>query len=66
MSADMSHCFNPNYSEKYHHDHKVNMHEGIAIKINPQIRYATDSEGASLVKELAKRVDVPVQVNKLI
>jgi aspartyl aminopeptidase len=62
MSADMAHCLNPNYSEKTQSDHKISMHEGIAIKVNPNMRYATDSEGTSLLKEIARRADVPIQV----
>jgi len=58
----MVHAVNPNYSGKYHSNHIVNMNEGIGLKINPQIRYTTDSEGASLIKELAKKADVPIQV----
>ena len=61
ISADMSHAFNPNYAEKYQSDHKQLIHSGVSIKINPQSRYSTDSEGASLVKELAKRAGVPIQ-----
>ncbi len=57
----MAHCIHPNYSEKSQSEHKINMHEGIAIKINPQIRYATDSEGSALIKEIAKNADVPIQ-----
>ncbi len=40
------------------------MHEGIAIKTNPNIKYATDSEGTSLFKTIAKRADVPIQVRQ--
>jgi aspartyl aminopeptidase len=61
LSADMAHAFHPNYPEKYQSDHKPMIHSGVTIKINPQSRYATDSEGAALLKEIAKKADVPVQ-----
>jgi aspartyl aminopeptidase len=61
LSADMAHAFHPNYSEKYQCDHRPMIHGGVTIKINPQSRYATDSEGAALLKEIAKKAQVPVQ-----
>ena len=65
ISADMSHCYNPNYGEKSQSEHKLTMHNGIAIKINPSMRYSSDSEGSALVKEIAKKCDVPIQVRYL-
>jgi aspartyl aminopeptidase len=61
LSADMAHAFHPNYSEKYQADHRPVIHGGITIKINPQSRYSTDSEGGSILKEIAKKVNVPCQ-----
>ena len=61
----MAHCINPNYTEKSQCHHLIKMHEGVAIKVNPNMRYATDSEGSSLLKELAKKCDVPIQVRLL-
>jgi len=58
----MAHCVNPNYSGKSQCNHLIKMHEGVAIKINPNIRYATDSEGTALIKGLAKKCGVPLQV----
>jgi aspartyl aminopeptidase len=37
------------------------IHGGITIKINPNTRYATDSEGAALLKEIGKKGNIPVQ-----
>jgi aspartyl aminopeptidase len=61
VSADMAHAFHPNYSEKYQADHRPLIHAGITIKINPQSRYSTDSEGSSILKEIAKKANVPCQ-----
>ena len=61
LSADMAHAFHPNYSEKYQVDHRPQIHGGITIKINSQSRYSTDSEGASILKEIAKKANVPCQ-----
>lgn len=61
LSCDMAHAYNPNYTEKYQNENRTHIHEGITLKVNTQLRYATDSEGAALVREVAKRADVPVQ-----
>lgn len=61
ISADMAHGVHPNYSEKHQAEHRPFIHAGVTIKINSQNRYATDSEGAALIKEIAKKADVPIQ-----
>jgi aspartyl aminopeptidase len=61
LSCDLSHSIHPNYPEKHQSEHKPVIHGGITIKINPNTRYATDSEGASIIKELCKKADVPFQ-----
>jgi len=61
LSADMAHAFHPNYSEKYQSDHRPMIHGGVTIKINPQSRYSTDSEGSSILKEIANKAKVPYQ-----
>lgn len=62
ISADMAHCVNPNYSDKHHSQHSISMHTGVVLKLNPNGRYATDSEGSSIMKHIAKKADVPLQV----
>ena len=61
LSADMAHAFHPNYPEKYQSDHRPLIHGGITIKMNPQTRYATDTEGSSILKEIANKAGVPYQ-----
>jgi aspartyl aminopeptidase len=51
----MAHAYNPNYGEKYQPQHKPEIHKGVTIKINPQSRYATDSEGSAIIKDLCTR-----------
>lgn len=36
------------------------MHEGVVLKWNANQRYMTDSISASIVKEIAKKADVPL------
>ncbi|KAK4553302.1 hypothetical protein LTR86_009602 [Recurvomyces mirabilis] len=55
VSADMSHSINPNYSAKYEPNHAPRMNEGTVIKINANVRYATNSPGIVLLQECARR-----------
>lgn len=55
ISADMAHSVNPNYSGKYEPEHKPMMNKGTVIKVNANVRYATNSPGIVLLQELAKR-----------
>lgn len=61
LSADMAHGLHPNYSEKHHPQHAPKIHEGIVIKTNANQRYMTDTVGATIVRELAKYKDIPIQ-----
>ena len=55
VSADMAHSVNPNYSAKYESEHRPEMNAGTVVKINANVRYATNSPGIVLLQECAKR-----------
>jgi aspartyl aminopeptidase len=55
VSADMAHSVNPNYGGNYESEHRPHMNEGTVIKINANVRYATNSPGIVLLQECAKR-----------
>ncbi|KAF2769837.1 peptidase M18, aminopeptidase I [Teratosphaeria nubilosa] len=55
VSADMAHSVNPNYGGKYEAEHRPLMNEGTVIKINANVRYATNSPGIVLLQEAARR-----------
>ena len=55
VSADMAHSVNPNYSAKYEANHAPRMNEGTVIKINANVRYATNSPGIVTLQECARR-----------
>ncbi|KAF4554025.1 Aspartyl aminopeptidase-like protein [Elsinoe fawcettii] len=55
VSADMAHSVNPNYAEKYEKEHKPQMNKGTVLKINANVRYATNSPGIVLMQEIARR-----------
>jgi aspartyl aminopeptidase len=55
VSADMAHSVNPNYAAKYESEHKPHMNAGTVIKINANVRYATNSPGIVMLQECARR-----------
>lgn len=57
ISADMEHAVHPNYSEKHEAEHRPYMNEGTVVKINANVRYATNSPGIVLLQECAKRAE---------
>lgn len=62
VSADMAHAINPNYADKHEENHRPEMHKGTVIKINANQRYATTAITSLVLKELAKKHQIPIQV----
>eukprot|EP00742_Colponemidia_sp_Colp-10_P000486 GILJ01000530.1.p1 GENE.GILJ01000530.1~~GILJ01000530.1.p1 ORF type:complete len:517 (-),score=118.11 GILJ01000530.1:89-1588(-) len=61
ISADMAHGVHPNYAEKHQEHFRPQLQKGVVLKHNANQRYATDSIGASLIRELAAKNDIPIQ-----
>ncbi len=61
LSADMAHAVHPNYESRHESRHKPVLNGGPVLKENAQQRYATSARTASVVKELARSLDVPMQ-----
>ncbi|KAG0166283.1 hypothetical protein DFQ28_006501 [Apophysomyces sp. BC1034] len=61
VSADMAHAVHPNYMEKYEENHRPAMHKGTVIKINANQKYATTAPTSLILREIARRRDIPVQ-----
>jgi aspartyl aminopeptidase len=55
VSADMAHSIHPNYADKYEAQHRPEMNAGVVIKVNANVRYATNAPGIVLLQEAAKR-----------
>merc|ERR1719350_1069092 len=61
VSADVAHAIHPNYSGKHDRNHQPVLNKGTVIKTNQNQRYATNAETGFILRELARRAEVPVQ-----
>jgi len=61
ISADMAHAIHPNYASNHEPLHQPKINGGPVIKHNANLRYTTTAFSAFVIKELAKRSEVPVQ-----
>lgn len=60
-SIDMAHATHPNYREKHEPDHWISLNAGPVIKINTNMRYATDAESEAAFQLACERAGVGVQ-----
>jgi len=61
LSADGAHAVHPNYASKHETEHAPKMGAGTVIKTNDNQRYATNAVTGFVVRELARRHDIPIQ-----
>ncbi|PCI18628.1 MAG: M18 family aminopeptidase [Piscirickettsiaceae bacterium] len=61
ISADMAHAYQPNFPSAYEPDHKVLVNHGPVVKVNANIRYASNSASQARFIQLCKQADVPYQ-----
>ena len=61
ISSDMAHAVHPNYADKHEANYKPRLDDGIIVKENANMKYATTAATAALVIELAKRHDIPLR-----
>jgi aspartyl aminopeptidase len=61
LSADMAHATHPNYADRHDPQHQVALNGGPVVKVNANVRYATDAPGSALVTLAAEQAKVPLQ-----
>ena len=59
LSADMAHAVHPNYACKHEAGHMPKMNGGLVIKNNGNQRYASNGITSFLVREIARKADLP-------
>jgi aspartyl aminopeptidase len=61
ISADTAHVVHPNWPEIHQELHKPHFHKGIVVKMHVSQNYATDPVSGSILKEVCKLSNVPLQ-----
>lgn len=61
VSADMAHAVHPNYADKHDPHHQVAINAGPVIKVNQNMRYASEGETQALFEQACRTADVPFQ-----
>jgi aspartyl aminopeptidase len=60
-SGDMAHATHPNYPDRHEPQHQVAINGGPVLKVNTNLRYATDAVGAAAFIAACEQAVVPVQ-----
>ncbi len=60
-SGDMAHATHPNYREKHEPLHPIALGGGPVIKINQNLRYASEARGIALFAAACEAAEVPAQ-----
>ena len=60
-SADMAHATHPNYPDRHEPNHFIHVNGGPVLKVNPNLRYATDSRTAAAFELACRQAGVPLQ-----
>ena len=60
-SGDMAHATHPNYPERHEPAHRIVVGGGPVLKVNQNLRYATDSAGAGAFALACDQAGVPLQ-----
>ncbi len=60
-SGDMAHATHPNYAERHEPAHRILVGGGPVLKVNQNLRYATDAAGAAAFALACEQAGVPLQ-----
>ncbi|WP_026303318.1 M18 family aminopeptidase [Jongsikchunia kroppenstedtii] len=60
-SGDMAHATHPNYPDRHEPAHQIAVNGGPVLKVNQNLRYASDADGEGLFALAAEQAGVPLQ-----
>ena len=60
-SADMAHATHPNYADRHEPGHRIELNGGPVLKVNSNVRYATDAASGAEMVLACEQADVPLQ-----
>jgi aspartyl aminopeptidase len=60
-SGDMAHATHPNYPERHEPHHTIRINGGPVLKVNVNLRYATDATGTGAFVHACEQAGVPLQ-----
>ncbi len=62
VSSDGAHAVHPNYTDRYEPEHRVVLNGGPVIKVNANVRYASDAETTQRFQSACRSAGVPFQL----
>lgn len=60
-SGDMAHATHPNYPDRHEPGHLIRVNAGPVVKVQPNLRYATDGRTAAAFELACRQAGVPLQ-----
>ncbi|GAB3129672.1 M18 family aminopeptidase [Tsukamurella serpentis] len=60
-SGDMAHATHPNYPDRHESGHRITVNGGPVLKVNQNLRYASDAVGEAVFALAAQQAGVPLQ-----
>ncbi len=60
-SGDMAHATHPNYPDRHEPGHPIAVNGGPVLKVQPNLRYATDGRTAAVFELACRQAGVPLQ-----
>jgi aspartyl aminopeptidase len=60
-SGDMAHATHPNYADRHESLHHIGLGGGPVLKVNQNLRYASESRGAAAFALACEQAEVPLQ-----
>ncbi|MGI9126477.1 MAG: M18 family aminopeptidase [Mycobacterium sp.] len=61
VSGDMAHATHPNYPDRHEPGHQIAVNRGPVLKVQPNLRYATDGRTAAAFELACRQAGVPLQ-----